>query len=43
MTAKATLMAIETMRSIKNGHIANKLPGVVGEIAFVQNLFETET
>jgi len=38
-SAKATLMAIETIRTIKNGHIQNAQPGVRGEIDFVRNLF----
>ena len=38
-SAKATLGAIEAIRTIKNGHVSNKAPGVRGEIAFVQNLF----
>lgn len=37
-SAKATIMAIETIRTIKNGHIANKAPGVCGEIDFVRDL-----
>ncbi len=38
--AKATITAIETIRTIKHGHFLNKQPGVRGEIAFVQTLFE---
>ncbi|WP_339761134.1 IS6 family transposase [uncultured Sulfitobacter sp.] len=38
-SAKATLQGMETIRTIKNGHIHNRLPGVQGEITFVQNLF----
>ncbi len=32
-------MAIEVIRSIKTGHVENKQPGVVGEIAFIRSLF----
>jgi len=39
-SAKATLMAIETIRTIKNGHVENRRPGVRGEIDFVRNLFD---
>ncbi|MEP5729889.1 MAG: hypothetical protein ABJL67_11040 [Sulfitobacter sp.] len=38
--AKATLGGIETIRTIKRGHIHNKKPGPQGEIAFVSQLFE---
>ena len=38
-SAKVTLMAIETIRTIKHGHISNKQPGVRGEIDFVRDLF----
>lgn len=38
-SAKATIMAIKTIRTIKNGHIENDQPGVQGEIDFVRNLF----
>lgn len=38
-SAKATLAAIEIFRSVKNGHIANRGPGVRGEIDFVRRLF----
>ena len=38
-SAKATILAAETIRTIKNGHISNKAPGVRGEIDFVRNLF----
>ena len=38
-TAKATLIGIETIRTIKRGHIHNKQPGVKGEIAFIASLF----
>ena len=38
-TAKATLSGIETIRSIKRGHIHHKQPGVKGEIALIASLF----
>ncbi|MEP5324177.1 DDE-type integrase/transposase/recombinase, partial [Marinobacter alexandrii] len=38
-TAKATLSGIETIRTIKRGHIHYKQPGVLGEIAFIDSLF----
>ena len=38
-SAKATLSGIETMRTIKRGHIYHKLPGVQGEIRFISQLF----
>ena len=38
-TAKATLSGIETIRTIKRGHIHNKEPGVAGEIKFLSQLF----
>ncbi|PZX10594.1 IS6 family transposase [Palleronia aestuarii] len=38
-SAKATLMAVESIRTIKNVHVSNKLPGIRGEIDFVRNLF----
>ncbi|WP_299653823.1 DDE-type integrase/transposase/recombinase [uncultured Jannaschia sp.] len=34
-SAKATLAAIETIRTIKNGHFSKKAPGVRSEIDFV--------
>lgn len=37
-SAKATLMAIETIRAIKQGHIRTKQPSVLSEINFVPNL-----
>jgi IS6 family transposase len=37
--AKATLQGMETIRTIKKGHINNKQPGVRGEIVFVNGLF----
>ncbi|MFP7675823.1 DDE-type integrase/transposase/recombinase [Marivita sp. S0852] len=40
-TAKATLSGIETIRTIKRGHIQYKQPGVLGEIAFIDSLFGT--
>jgi IS6 family transposase len=39
-SAKATLSGIETIRTIKRGHIYKKPPGVKGEIAFIRQLFE---
>ena len=39
-TAKATLSGLETIRTIKRGHIHHKQPGVRGEIAFICRLFE---
>ncbi|MFZ7091229.1 IS6 family transposase [Primorskyibacter sp. 2E233] len=38
-SAKATLSGIETIRTIKRGHIHHKHPGVLGEIQFVSQLF----
>jgi transposase, IS6 family len=38
-SAKATLSGIETIRTIKRGHIHHKHPGVQGEILFVNQLF----
>lgn len=40
-SAKATLSGIETIRTIKRGHIHHKQSGVAGEIAFVDGLFNT--
>ena len=40
-SAKATLMGVESIRTIKNGRIENRGAGVRGEIDFVRNLFET--
>ncbi len=40
-TAKATLSGIETIRTIKRGHIHHKKPGVIGELDFIGRLFET--
>ena len=40
-SAKATLSGIETIRTIKRGHIHQKQPGVLGEIQFVSQLFAT--
>nr|WP_264479460.1 transposase [Roseobacter sp. H9] len=37
--AKATLAGIETIRTIKRGHIHHKQPGVRGEIEFLLRLF----
>lgn len=42
-SAKATLSGIETIRTIKRGHIHNKQPGVKGEIAFITSLFAVIT
>ncbi|WP_108861932.1 IS6 family transposase [Ruegeria sp. Alg231-54] len=39
-TAKATLSGIETIRTIKRGHIHHKQAGVQGEILFISQLFE---
>jgi IS6 family transposase len=39
-SAKATLSGIETIRTIKRGHVHHKQPGVHGEIAFMAALFE---
>ncbi|HEV8036101.1 MAG TPA: IS6 family transposase [Yoonia sp.] len=39
-TAKATLSRIETIRTIKRGHIHDKQPGVSGQIQFITELFE---
>ena len=39
-SAKVTLMAIETIRTIKNGHVENRRRGVRREIDFVRTLFE---
>ena len=38
-TAKATLSGLETIRTIKRGHLQNRHPGVQGEIQFVSKLF----
>lgn len=40
-TGKATLSGIETIRTIRRNHVGNKQPGVRGEIAFIDHLFET--
>lgn len=39
-SAKATLSGIETIRTIKRGHIHHKQPGVLGEIQFICKLFD---
>lgn len=39
-SAKATLAGMETIRTIKRGHIHNKQKGVKGEIAFMHQLFQ---
>jgi len=38
-SAKATLSGVETIRTIKRGHIYHKQPGVQGEIMFINQLF----
>ena len=38
-SAKATLSGIETIRTIKRGHIQHRQPGILGEIAFIDALF----
>jgi IS6 family transposase len=38
-TAKATLSGIETIRTIKRGHIHHKQAGVEGQIQFIGRLF----
>jgi IS6 family transposase len=40
-TAKATLSGLETIRTIKRGHIHHEQAGVRGEIEFIASLFET--
>jgi len=42
-SAKATLLGIEAMRMIKRGHVHRKPVGVIGEVSFVNALFETAT
>ncbi len=37
--AKDALKGIEIFRSVKNGHVRNKAPGVAGEICFIERLF----
>jgi hypothetical protein len=39
--AKATLSGLETIRTIKRGHIYHQQPGVRDEIEFIASLFET--
>lgn len=39
-SAKATLAGMETIRTIKRGHIHNKNPGVQGGIEFMHQLFQ---
>ncbi|WP_299692241.1 DDE-type integrase/transposase/recombinase [uncultured Tateyamaria sp.] len=39
-SAKATLSGLETIRTIKRGHIHSRDPGVSGEIQFINQLFE---
>ncbi len=38
-TAKATLQGIESIRTIKRGHVQNKSAGVAGEVSFLNDLF----
>jgi transposase-like protein len=38
-SAKATLSGLETIRTIKRGHIHHRQPEVTGEIAFIDGLF----
>ena len=38
-SAKATLSGIETIRTIKRGHIHHKQAGVQGELSFIAQLF----
>ncbi len=38
-SAEATLLGMKTIRTIKNGHVNTKQPGVRGEIAFVCGMF----
>ncbi len=40
-TANATLSGIETIRTIKRGHLFHRQPGVRGEITFIHKLFES--
>ncbi|MEO9894826.1 MAG: IS6 family transposase [Paracoccaceae bacterium] len=37
--AKATLQGMETIRTIENGHIQTRQPGVRGEVAFAAQIF----
>ncbi|MEP1535490.1 MAG: IS6 family transposase [Paracoccaceae bacterium] len=37
--AKATLQGMETIRTIKNGHIQTRQPGVRGEVVFLAQIF----
>jgi IS6 family transposase len=39
-SAKVTLSGIETIRTIKRGHIHHKQPGVESEIQFIHQLFK---
>lgn len=39
-TAKTTLSGIETIRTIKPGHVHHKQTGVTREIAFISRVFE---
>lgn len=38
LSARATLSGIETIRTIKRGHVHQKQPGVSGEIQFIHHL-----
>ena len=38
-SAKATILGVETIRTIKSGHVSNKAPSIRGEIDVVRNLF----
>ena len=38
-TAKATLNGLETMRTIKHGHVRHRVSGIKGEIAFIAEMF----
>jgi len=39
-SAKATLSGLETIKTIKRGHIQSKNPGVRGESQFISHFFE---
>lgn len=39
-SAKATLSGIETIRTIKRGHVHHRQPGVLGEIAIIDGIFD---
>ncbi len=40
-SAKATLSGLETIRTIKRGHVYHKSEGVSGEIKFIETLFKS--